>query len=109
MPKLKRNKLIVFVPQSHLEKVRKAICSAGAGKIGKYYDNCTFVSAGIGSFRPLKGAKPHIGKIGKIKRVAEVRLETIVAASKTKKVIAAMKKAHPYEEVAYEVYRLENL
>ncbi|NQT30330.1 MAG: hypothetical protein HQ596_07140 [Candidatus Saganbacteria bacterium] len=109
MPKLKRNKLIVFVPQSHLEKVRIAICNAGAGTIGKKYDNCTFMTSGIGTFRPLKGAKPHTGRVGKIKRLKEVRLETIMPAAKTKKVVAAMKKSHPYEEVAYEVYRLENL
>ena len=106
MPKLKNYKLVVYVPQSHVENVRIAICNAGAGKIGKY-DHCTFMSSGIGTFRPLKGAKPYKGKIGKVERVGEAKLETIVPAGKLKKVIAAMKKVHPYEEVAYDVFGLE--
>lgn len=109
MPKQKNYKLVVFVPQSHLEAVRIAICKAGAGKIGKKYDNCTFMSPGIGTFQPLKGAKPAIGKLNQLERVGEARLETIVPATKIKKVIAAMKKVHPYEEVAYDVYALEPL
>ncbi|MDD4178672.1 MAG: hypothetical protein PHH14_01300 [Candidatus Margulisbacteria bacterium] len=99
-------KLIVFIPLSYLEKVRAAICAAGAGKIGGKYDSCTFYSVGTGTFRPLKGAKPHIGKIGKLARVKEVRLETIVAGKDLKKVMAALKKAHPYEEPAFDVYPL---
>lgn len=106
MPKPRRYKLVVFVPQTHLEKVRAAICDAGAGKIGNY-DNCTFITSGIGTYRPLKGAKPFKGKTGKIEKAKEARLETIFPASKIKKVIAAMKKAHPYEEVAFDMYRLE--
>lgn len=101
-------KLIVFVPQTHVENVRIAVCRAGAGKIGQNYDNCTFMSSGIGTFRPLKGAKPAIGKIGQLERVGEARLETIVPASKIKAVIKALKNVHPYEEIAYEVYKLEN-
>jgi len=100
-------KLVVFVPQTHLEIVRLAICDAGAGKIGNY-DNCTFMSSGIGTFRPLKGAHPTIGEIGSTERVGEARLETIVMKKDLKKVIAALKKAHPYEEAAYDLYKLEN-
>ena len=107
MPKPKNYKLVVFVPQTHLEQLRLAVCNAGAGKIGKY-DNCTFMTSGIGSFRPLKGAKPYQGKLGKIERVGEARLETSLPASKLKKVMAAMKKAHPYEEIAYDIYKLED-
>jgi hypothetical protein len=88
-----------------LKKVEQAICDAGAGKIDKY-DSCTFVTYGIGSFRPLKGSKPFIGKKGKVSRIKEARLETIVPKVKLKKVIKAMKKAHPYEEVAYDIYPL---
>jgi len=98
-------KLVVFIPESHLEKVRGAICQAGAGKLGNY-DYCTFTSKGTGTFRPLKGAKPYIGKIGKLKKVQEIRLETIVQKKDLRKVIAAMKKAHPYEEPAYDIYPL---
>ena len=99
-------KLVVFVPVKHLEPVRAAICAAGAGQIGPRYDNCTFYTAGTGTFRPLKEAKPFIGKPGKVARVKEARLETIVTAAKLKKVIAALKKAHPYEEPAYDLLPL---
>lgn len=101
-------KLVVFVPRSHLEKVRKAMCDAGAGKIGKKYDNCTFYTSGTGTFRPLARAKPYVGKRGKMERVYEVRLETIVAKKDLKKILAAMKEAHPYEEPAYDIYPLIN-
>jgi len=103
---LKLFKLVVFVPLSHLEKVRNAVCSAGAGKIGKKYDNCTFYALGTGTFRPRKNAKPFIGKKGGLVKVKEARLETIAAKKDLKKVIAAMKSAHPYEEPAFDVYPL---
>jgi len=98
-------KLVVFIPMSHLEKVRLAVCQAGAGKLGNY-DCCTFISKGTGTFRPLPGAHPYIGKRGKISKVKEARLETLVQKKDLKKVIAAMKKAHPYEEPAYDIYPL---
>lgn len=104
---MQKYKLVVFVPQTHLEKVRLAICDAGAGKIGNY-DNCTFMSSGIGTFRPLEGANPKIGEVGKLERVGEARLETIVLEKDLKNVIDAMKKNHPYEEVAYDLFKLEN-
>ncbi len=98
-------KLIVFIPKSHLEKVRNAICEAGAGRIGNY-DHCTFTTEGIGTYRPLKGAKPFKGKIGKLEMVKEARLEAVVPKNLLKKAVRAMKKAHPYEEPAYEIIRL---
>ncbi|MCX5727140.1 MAG: hypothetical protein NT030_08280 [Candidatus Saganbacteria bacterium] len=104
--KQKLYKLVVFVPQTHLEQVRLAICNAGAGRIGKY-DQCTFMTPGIGTYRPLKGAKPFKGKFGKIERVGEAKLETVVPKVKIKTVIRAMLKAHPYKEVAYDIYKLE--
>jgi hypothetical protein len=100
-------KLVVFVPEKALGKVRMAICSAGAGKIGRKYDTCTFYTRGTGTFRPLKGAHPTIGKIGKPEKVKECRLEIIVPEKILKKVIAALKQAHPYEEPAYDVYPLK--
>ncbi len=99
-------KLVVFVPLSHLERVRSAVCAAGAGKIGRKYDNCTFYTTGTGTFRPLKGAKPFIGKKNKLARVREARLETIVSRGNVKKVISALLAAHPYEEPAYDLYFL---
>lgn len=101
-------KLVVFVPQNYLEKVRAAMCNAGAGRIGDY-DHCAFSSPGTGTYRPLPGAKPFKGKTGRMERIKEARLEVVVASSKIKRVISAMKKAHPYEAVAYDVYPLTNL
>ncbi len=98
-------KLIVFVPASHHAKVRNAICAAGAGKLGNY-DCCTFSTEGFGTFRPLKGARPYLGKVGKLSKIKEIRLEAIVPQKVLKKVIAAMKLAHPYEEVAFDVIKL---
>lgn len=100
-------KLAVFVPVEHLEQVRAAIAEAGAGWIGNY-SHCTFASPGTGTFKPLSGTNPFIGNIGEIEQVQELRLETIVPAKKVKGVLQAMIKAHPYEEVAYDLYRLEN-
>jgi hypothetical protein len=103
----KKYKLVVFVPQANLEQVRIAVCSAGAGKIGNY-DNCTFMSSGIGTFRPLPGANPSVGKVGELERVGEARLEVTVEKDKLKEVLEAMKKVHPYEEIAYDIVKLEN-
>ena len=75
--------------------------------MGRKYDNCTFCSKGTGTFRPLAGARPYKGKIGKLEKVKECRLETIVPDKILKKVIAAMKRAHPYEEPAYDIYPLK--
>lgn len=100
-------KLVVFVPTAHLERVRAAVCSAGAGRIGKKYDQCTFYALGTGTFRPLAGARPFIGKKGKLERVKEAKLETIVASPDVKKVIAALRHAHPYEEPAFDFYPLK--
>lgn len=100
-------KIVVFVPLEYLEKVRLALGEAGAGHIGQY-SHCTFFAKGIGSFKPLDGAKPFIGSVGKLEEAEEARLETIVPHSKLKKVLNAMIKAHPYEEVAYDLYPLIN-
>lgn len=100
-------KLVVYVPETHAYAVREAIGNAGAGHIGNY-SHCTFNSRGIGTFLPGEGATPFIGEKGTLEEVEEVRIETIFPASLQKKVIAAMLKAHPYEEVAYDVYPLEN-
>ncbi len=100
-------KLAVYVPAAHADKVRSSICEAGAGWIGKY-SHCTFAVTGTGTFLPREGAKPYIGQCGRLEQVEELRLETVVPQSKLAGVIEAMQKAHPYEEVAYDVYRLEN-
>jgi hypothetical protein len=103
----KKYKLVVYVPQSHVENVRIAVCGAGAGAFGNY-DSCSFMSSGIGTFKPLPGANPTLGKVGELERVGEARLEVTVEKDKLKAVIAAMKKVHPYEMPAYDVYKLED-
>ncbi len=100
-------KLVVFVPVKSMEKVANAIFAAGAGAIGNY-SHCGFTADGQGTFLPLKGAKPAIGKRGKFEKVPEVRFETIVPARNLDACIAAMKKAHPYETPAFDCYRLYN-
>lgn len=99
-------KLVVFVPVSHLEEVRNGIAEAGAGFMGNY-SHCTFSTKGTGTFLPEKGADPFIGKQGSLEQVEEVRLETILPEEIQNKVIKGMLKAHPYEEVAYDIYPVE--
>ncbi len=101
-------KIIVFVPETHTDVVREAMGNAGAGKIGNYI-HCTFSSKGIGRFKPENGANPHIGEIGKFEEVIEERIETVCPREKLQKVINAIKKVHPYDEVALDVYSLENI
>lgn len=98
-------KIITFVPQTHLEQLRITVCNAGAGRTGKY-DNCTFMSSGIGTYRPLKGAKPFQGEIDKLERVGDAKLETFVEKKNLNKIVDAIRKVHPYEEPVIEVYKL---
>ncbi|WP_277656983.1 Nif3-like dinuclear metal center hexameric protein [Seleniivibrio woodruffii] len=99
-------KFIVFVPVTHSQQVRKAMAEAGAGNIGNYSD-VSFSAEGTGRFKPCEGAKPFIGSLGEIEEVAEHRIETIIEKSKVKNLINKVVEAHPYEEVAYDVYPLE--
>ena len=99
-------KLVVFVPQGYEDAVREAMAAAGAGWIGNY-SHCTFQTAGTGTFKPLAGSNPFIGSQGELERVAELRLETVVPRGLLSPVLEAMLQAHPYEEVAYDLYRLE--
>mgnify|MGYP001585405294 FL=1 len=100
--------IIVFVPQTHADAVREAMGNSGAGKFGNY-SHCSFSSKGTGRFLPGEGAHPAIGKVGKLEEVAEERIEMICPRAKAPAVIAAMKAAHPYEEVAYFVHAHEDL
>ncbi len=101
------NKLVVFVPKGFEDKVMNAMAATGAGWIGKY-SHCTFQTRGTGTFKPLSGAVPFIGDVGRLERVEEVRIETIMENYKTKDIVSAMLKCHPYEEVAYDIYPLKN-
>ncbi len=100
-------KLVTFVPKDYLEKVRNAVCSSGAGVIGEYA-YCSFSTTGTGTFLPSDKAKPFLGKVGKINEEKEERFEVIVPSEVLDNVIEALLEAHPYEEVAYDVYLLQN-
>jgi len=100
-------KLVVFIPIESAAKVSNAVFAAGAGVIGNY-SHCGFSAEGRGTFLPLAGARPAIGKKGKLEKVPEIRFETIVPAEKLDDCIAAMKKAHPYETPAFDCFKLYN-
>jgi dinuclear metal center YbgI/SA1388 family protein len=100
-------KLVVFVPVEHGEAVADALFAAGAGQVGAY-DHCSFRTLGTGTFRPGAGATPFIGTVGQREEVAEVRLETVVPQRRLSRVLERMIKAHPYEEVAYDLLPLAN-
>jgi dinuclear metal center YbgI/SA1388 family protein len=100
-------KLVTFVPESHLGVVRDAVCATGAGVIGEYA-HCSFRVAGMGSFKPNASANPYSGKTGRLNEEPEIRFETRVPREKISAAISALKVAHPYEEVAYDLYPIEN-
>lgn len=100
-------KLVVFVPDSHVDEVRAAITEAGAGHIGNY-SHCSFQTHGVGAFLPLAGTKPFLGKQGQLEYAQEYRLETIMPEEFSRVVIKAMLQVHPYEEVAYDLYPVLN-
>lgn len=100
-------KLCVYIPASHLESVKQAMFDAGAGRIGDY-DSCCWQIVGQGQFRPLAGADPFIGSQGKLETVEEYKVELVCEDKLIAAVVAALKQAHPYEEPAYQVWKLEN-
>jgi dinuclear metal center YbgI/SA1388 family protein len=100
-------KLVVFCPVSHAADLRQALFDAGCGHIGNY-DSCSFNIDGKGTFRALDGADPFVGDQGILHEEPEVRMETILPDYKTAQIIKAMLAAHPYEEVAYDLYPLSN-
>ncbi|QQG50346.1 MAG: hypothetical protein HZB70_02115 [Candidatus Berkelbacteria bacterium] len=98
-------KLVVFVPTSHADVVRQALGEAGAGKIGNY-DFCSFSTKGTGRFRGNKDSSPTIGKAGNYEQVEEERIEVELNKEILPQAIAKLKVAHPYEEVAFDIYPL---
>ncbi|WP_188206178.1 Nif3-like dinuclear metal center hexameric protein [Alkalibacillus aidingensis] len=99
-------KLVIFVPTSHEDELRNALAEADAGHIGNY-SHCTFNSEGYGTFKPEEGTNPYIGSTDRLEKVSELRMETIVPESKLDQAIKLATKAHPYEEMAYDVYPLQ--
>lgn len=107
-------KLVTYVPQTHAEVVRQALVTAGVGEgitdgpHGENYSECFFATEGIGMFRPLVGANPTIGELGKLTCVEETRLESLLPERLIDRAVKALKKAHPYEEPAFDLIPLQN-
>ncbi|MEI8248799.1 MAG: NGG1p interacting factor NIF3 [Lentisphaerota bacterium] len=102
-------KVEFYVPATHLEEVKNAVFDAGGGRLGNY-DNCCWQSEGVGQFRPCPGSRPFIGAQGAVEQVSEFKVEFICGDNFVKQVIAALKKAHPYETPAYQYWavKIEN-
>ena len=98
-------KLVVFVPPEALDAVRDAVFAAGAGRIGQY-ERCSWYSQGTGTFLAGEGAAPAIGETGREERVPELRLETVYPSEREADVVRALRRAHPYEEPAFDLYPL---
>ncbi|HRQ98219.1 MAG TPA: hypothetical protein PK265_02760 [Candidatus Saccharibacteria bacterium] len=102
---MNRVKIVVFVPSESADEIRQVLGRTGAGQIGEY-SFCSYSVIGKGRFIPSSNAHPHIGEPGKPEVVEEERIEVLCDRDKAKKVIEAMRVAHPYEEVAFDVYPL---
>lgn len=100
-------KLVTFCPEAQAASVRNALFEAGAGHIGNY-DSCSFNASGFGSFRAGENTNPFVGKIGQIHQEPEIRIETIFPVWKQSAVLSALFAFHPYEEVAFDIYSLDN-
>ncbi len=100
-------KVVVFVPHDHVDSVASAMSDAGAGMIGEY-ESCSFRLEGKGTFRGSSASTPFVGKKGKLESVEEVRLEMIAPRARISAIVESMRRVHPYEEVAYDVYPLLN-
>jgi len=101
-------KLVFYVPESHLDTVKQAVFNAGAGQIGQY-DHCCWQVLGEGQFRPLKGSSPFLGETAKLEVVEEYRVELVCSDELIQDAVQALKKSHPYEKPAYDVWQLSDL
>ena len=101
-------KLVIFVPLSHADIIRDVLGKAGAGKIGNY-DFCSFSTRGTGRFRGNENSNPSIGEANNYESVEEERIEVVLPRLILKEVVNKVKEAHPYEEVAFDVYPLEDI
>ncbi len=103
----KQYKLVVYVPVDEADKIRQVLGEAGAGQVGNY-DFASFSVRGVGRFRPLAGARPAIGKVGKFEEVEEERIETVVGEEDLGWVLEKLRDTHPYEVPVIDVYELKN-
>jgi hypothetical protein len=101
-------KLCFYVPETHLEAVKRAVFAAGGGRIGGY-DSCCWQALGQGQFRPLAGSQPYLGQTGMLEQLAEWKVELVVADELIHETVKALKHSHPYETPAFEVWRLSDL
>lgn len=96
------------MPETHIEKVKKALFNKGAGRFGQY-DCCAWQVRGQGQFRALAGSSPFLGKLGKVKKVAEYKVEMVCSSDVIQEVVKTLLKVHPYEQPAYDVYEIKTL
>ncbi|PCI07905.1 MAG: NGG1p interacting factor NIF3 [Gammaproteobacteria bacterium] len=101
-------KICVYVPEDSVEKVKLALFKAGAGRIGNY-GSCCWQTDGIGQFLPLSGSEPTIGNTDKLEHVYEIKIEMVCSDDFIKSAILALKENHPYEEPAYDIWKLEDI
>ena len=101
-------KICVYVPENSVEKVKQALFEAGAGRIGNY-DCCCWQTQGTGQFRPLQNSNPAIGSINQIEQVKELKIEIVCEDRLINDAVQAIKASHPYEEPAYDVWKLEDI
>lgn len=100
-------KICFFVPAAQAEAVKQAVFATGAGRIGQY-ESCCWQTMGSGQFRPLAGSQPFLGQQGQLEQVDELKVELVADDSVVQQAINALKQSHPYEQPAYEVYKLED-
>ena len=101
-------KLCFYVPESHLESVKQAVFAAGGGRVGRY-DSCCWQVLGQGQFRALEGSQPFLGQIDSVEQVSEWKVELVVVEELIHDAVKALKRAHPYETPAFDVWRLSDL
>lgn len=101
-------KLCFYVPETHLDEVKKALFVAGGGRIGRY-DNCCWQALGQGQFRPLQGSQAFLGQVGRVEQVVEWKVELVVADELIHDAVKALKQSHPYETPAFDVWRLSDI
>jgi len=100
-------KLNYYVPADAKESTKEALFAIGVGKFDNY-EYCCWESLGEGQFKPVNGANPHIGKLNTLEKVAEYKVEMICSDALIQKAVSTLKEVHPYEEVAYEVFKMED-
>ena len=98
-------KIEFYIPESHLEQVKKAMFDAGAGKL-ENYDLCCWQTRGIGQFRPLEGSNPYSGTLGNAEKDTEWKVEMVCADELLERAVVALKQAHPYETPAYQYWKV---